>query len=107
MIFLSDGECSISDQTIRDVCRSAIEHGCATFPLLPLIADNLARKPLSFHAVSFGEDESASTLRRMAELALEVQNEAPRDPLLPETANIPSSFATALDSVSTSLLSQM
>ncbi|KAI0250894.1 hypothetical protein BJV78DRAFT_1275616 [Lactifluus subvellereus] len=83
MIFLSDGECWVPDQAIQDVCRSAIQHG----------------KPLSFHAVSFGEDDSAATLRRMAELALEVQNEAPRDPLLPTTANIPSSFATALDSV--------
>jgi hypothetical protein len=70
---------------------------------MPLIADNLARKPLSFHAVSFGN--YASTLRRMAELALEVQNEAPvaapRDSSHPTTANIPSSFTNALDSVST------
>ncbi|KAI0253465.1 hypothetical protein BJV78DRAFT_1153081 [Lactifluus subvellereus] len=83
MIFLSDGECSVSDEAIQDVCHSAIQHG----------------KPLSFHAVSFGEDDSAATLRRMAELALEAQNEAPHDPLLPTAANIPSSFATALDSV--------
>ena len=72
---------------------------------MPLIADKLARKPLSFHAVSFGEDELAFTLRRMAELALEVQNEAPvaapHDSLRPTTANIPSSFTNALDSVST------
>ncbi|KAI0297428.1 hypothetical protein BC826DRAFT_1126017 [Russula brevipes] len=47
MIFLSDGECSISDRVIQDICRSAIQHG----------------KPLSFHSVSFGKDASAAPLR--------------------------------------------
>jgi hypothetical protein len=37
----------------------------------------------------------------MADLALEVQNNAPRDLLLPAAATVPSSFATALDTVST------
>ncbi|KAI0253468.1 hypothetical protein BJV78DRAFT_1153084 [Lactifluus subvellereus] len=73
----------VTDEAIQDLCYSAIQYG----------------KPLSFHAVSFGKDNLAATLRRMAELALEVQNEAPHDPLLPTAANIPSSFATALDSV--------
>ncbi|KAI9443933.1 hypothetical protein H4582DRAFT_2125919, partial [Lactarius indigo] len=105
MIFLSDGECSIPDTAIQDLCRSAIQH----------------RKPLSFHAVSFGEEwdstifdstrpfipdpsisyqnSSASTLRKMAQLALKIQNEAPHDPMFPVTARIPSSFTTALDTV--------
>ncbi|KAH8979281.1 hypothetical protein EDB92DRAFT_1980226 [Lactarius akahatsu] len=105
MIFLSDGECSVPDTAIQDLCRSAIQH----------------RKPLSFHAVSFGNDwdstifdstrpfipdpsvfyrnSSASTLRNMAQLALEIQNEAPHDPMFPATARIPSSFTTALDTV--------
>ncbi|KAH9026661.1 hypothetical protein EDB84DRAFT_1589144 [Lactarius hengduanensis] len=69
MIFLSDGECSVPDTAIQDLCRSAIQH----------------RKPLSFHA--------------MAQLALEIQNEAPHDPMFPATARIPSSFTTALDTV--------
>ncbi|KAH9963060.1 hypothetical protein BJV74DRAFT_880022 [Russula compacta] len=83
MIFLSDGECSISDEVIQDVCRSAVQRG----------------KPLSFHAVSFGSDTFARPLRRMARLALEIQNNAPHDPLLPAASVIPSTFTTALDTV--------
>jgi hypothetical protein len=37
----------------------------------------------------------------MAHLALEIQNNAPQDPLLPAASVIPSSFTTALDTVST------
>jgi len=37
----------------------------------------------------------------MARLALEIQNNAPRDPLVPVGWAIPSSFTTALDTVST------
>ena len=59
-----------------------------------------ARRPLSFHAVSFGQDASSSSLRRMTEIALEVQNNAPHDPLLPAAANVPSSYTEALDTVS-------
>ncbi|KAI0062821.1 hypothetical protein BV25DRAFT_1885018 [Artomyces pyxidatus] len=83
MIFLSDGECSIADQTVQDLCRSSVRLG----------------KPLSFHAVSFGRDSATSSLRRMAQIALEVQNNAPRDPLLPAAATVPSSYAEALDTV--------
>ncbi|KAI9443812.1 hypothetical protein H4582DRAFT_1039790 [Lactarius indigo] len=95
MVFLSDGESSISDKAIVDLCRSAIQHG----------------KPLSFHAVFFGhwestssssnsgQNSSVSTLRRMVHIALGIQNRAPPDPLLPTAARIPSSFHTALDTV--------
>ncbi|KAI0302863.1 hypothetical protein B0F90DRAFT_1713048 [Multifurca ochricompacta] len=83
MIFLSDGECSVHDESIQDLCRSAIQLG----------------KPLSFHAVSFGPDASSTSLRRMAQLALEIQNNAPRDRLTPATAHVPSSFTVALDTV--------
>ncbi|KAH9014402.1 hypothetical protein EDB85DRAFT_2295948 [Lactarius pseudohatsudake] len=82
MIFLSDGECSVSDASVQDVCRSAIQLG----------------KPLSFHSVSFGPDSSSSTLRRMAQLALEIQNNAPRG-RGQATTSIPSSFTVALDTV--------
>lgn len=82
MIFLSDGECSVSDASVQDVCRSAVQLG----------------KPLSFHSVSFGQDSSSSTLRRMAQLALEAQNNAPRG-RGPATTSIPSSFTVALDTV--------
>jgi hypothetical protein len=83
MIFLSDGECTAPDDAIQDLCRTAVRLG----------------KPLSFHAISFGPDSSSSSLRRMANLALGVQNNAPRDPLRPPTASVPSSFAVALDTV--------
>lgn len=36
----------------------------------------------------------------MAQIALEVQNTAPRDPLAPAAATVDSSYAEALDSVS-------
>jgi len=81
VVFLSDGECTVADQTVQTLCRSAVSLG----------------KPLSFHAVSFGPQNS--TLRRMAQIALEIQTNAPRDPLLPSTAIIHSSYAEALDSV--------
>jgi hypothetical protein len=100
MIFLSDGECRVLDEAIQDVCRSAVQRGWVTFDLCPRTAHSLRRKPLSFHAVSFGRDAMAATLRRMAQLALDIQNNAPHDPLLPATASIPSSFTTALDTVS-------
>jgi len=81
MIFLSDGECAIEDEAIQDVCRLAVQRG----------------KPLSFHAVSFGR--KTYYLRRMAQLALGVQNNAPHDSLLPADSVIASSFTTALDTV--------
>jgi len=81
VIFLSDGECSVADETVRTFCRAAIALG----------------KPLSFHAVSFGP--ATNTLRRMAQIALEVQRSAPQDPLLPAAAMVDSSFAEALDTV--------
>jgi hypothetical protein len=71
----------------------------SAFPRASLMV--VIRKPLSFHAVSFGSDTSSYYLRRMAQLALEIQNNAPHDPLLPATSVITSSFTTALDTVST------
>ena len=35
----------------------------------------------------------------MAQIALDVQNNAPQDPLLPANAHIPSSYTEALDTV--------
>ncbi|KAH7918945.1 hypothetical protein BV22DRAFT_1041330 [Leucogyrophana mollusca] len=83
VIFLSDGECHIADQTLQDLCRTAIRLG----------------KPLSFHAVSFGPDSSSMYLRRMADIALEAQNNAPHDPLAPAAATVLSSYSQALDTV--------
>ncbi|KIK55622.1 hypothetical protein GYMLUDRAFT_76385 [Collybiopsis luxurians FD-317 M1] len=81
IIFLSDGECSVTDATVQSLCREAVTRG----------------KPLSFHAVAFGPRNT--TLRRMAQIALEIQNRAPRDPLMPAAAYIESSYAEALDTV--------
>jgi len=80
MIFLSDGECPVSDEAIQDVCRSAVQRG----------------EPLSFQAVSFGAESRAYRLRRMAQLALEIQNNAPHDRSRPV---IPSSFTMAPDTI--------
>ncbi|KAG2051772.1 hypothetical protein BDR06DRAFT_958570 [Suillus hirtellus] len=83
IIFLSDGESPIEDQIIQDLCRSAVRLG----------------KPLSFHSVSFGQDKHSSSLRRMSQIALEAQNNAPRDPLAPVAATVLSTYSEALDTV--------
>ncbi|KAF9525383.1 hypothetical protein CPB83DRAFT_772200, partial [Crepidotus variabilis] len=81
VIFLSDGESTINDQDMQTLCRKAITLG----------------KPLSFHGVAFGTD--SATLQRMVQIAQQIEKSAPRDPLLPLTAHVGSSFAEALDSV--------
>lgn len=58
----------------------------------------LCSRPVSFHGVSFGPNNG--TLRRMVQIAREIQNGVPRDPLQPAAAVVESSFAEALDSVS-------
>ncbi|KAI0723140.1 hypothetical protein C8Q76DRAFT_671490 [Earliella scabrosa] len=80
VIFLSDGECSIADETMQDLCRRSIALG----------------KPLSFHAVAFGPN--TGTLRRMAQIARDVESRAPPDPLNPH-AGVPSSYTEALDTI--------
>ena len=95
LIFLSDGECGVSDATVRSVCRAAIDNGWVFVALQNTLRPTLHSKPLSFHTVSFGPDNQA--LRRMTQVAKEVEATAPRDPLLPP--HVESSYATALDSV--------
>ncbi|KAG1848072.1 hypothetical protein DFJ58DRAFT_746884 [Suillus subalutaceus] len=82
IIFLSDGECPIENQTVQDLCHAAVRLG----------------KALSFHSVSFGTNRHSATLRRMFQVALEIQNNAPRDHLAP-AAVTPSSYTEALDTV--------
>jgi hypothetical protein len=101
IVFLSDGECGVGDQTVRNLCRSAVALGYRSFLLragckinLPIIS-----KPLSLQTISFGTENMA--LRRMAAIALEVQRAAPQDPLIPAAATVDSSYAEALDSVCT------
>jgi hypothetical protein len=68
--------------------------------LVPAMSNGSGRKPLSFHAVSFGEYFSTTSLRRMADVALEIQNSPAHDVLRPAAPTVPSSFTTALDTVS-------
>ncbi|EMD40863.1 hypothetical protein CERSUDRAFT_121499 [Gelatoporia subvermispora B] len=78
VIFLSDGECGITDEKVQNLCLRSTALG----------------KPLSFHAVSFGP--RSSVLQRMAQVAADVQNRSPPDPAHPVP---PSSYAEALDSI--------
>jgi len=78
IIFLSDGECHIADENVRDICRRAVALG----------------KPLSFHTVAFGP--SNTTLKRMADIALEVQQGVAPDPMNPI---VPSSYTEAIDTI--------
>lgn len=82
VIFLSDGECSINDSTIYDLCRTAVRLG----------------KPLGFHTVSFGADTYSQSLRRMAAIADEVYATAPRDPLAPPVGSA-CTFSNAVDTI--------
>ncbi|KAI9455138.1 hypothetical protein BJY52DRAFT_1122164, partial [Lactarius psammicola] len=80
LIFLTDGQTRIGDKPVYDLCRAAVGRGM----------------PLSFHAVSFGPDNRPVVLRKMVQIAQEVENSAPRNSL---TRGIPSSFTKALDAV--------
>ncbi|KZT12602.1 uncharacterized protein LAESUDRAFT_808190 [Laetiporus sulphureus 93-53] len=80
VIFLSDGEGKLPDMAMQDLCLRSSALG----------------KPLSFHSVSFGRDAKSSSLRRMAQIAKDVQDRSPHDPMHPTP---PSSYAEALDSV--------
>ncbi|KAG8952848.1 hypothetical protein FRC03_012004, partial [Tulasnella sp. 419] len=65
VIFLSDGECQVSDPVIHDICNRAVALG----------------KALSFHAVSFGDNQWSQPLRKMVTIAEQIAKNAPRDPL--------------------------
>ncbi|KAI9455077.1 hypothetical protein BJY52DRAFT_1122210, partial [Lactarius psammicola] len=80
LIFLSDGEHACGDEAMYDICRSAVRQGM----------------PLSFHAVSFGNDVYSGKLRTMAKIAQEVEKSAPRNSL---TNSITSSYTEALDTI--------
>ncbi|KAG8903434.1 hypothetical protein FRB99_003283 [Tulasnella sp. 403] len=78
VIFLSDGECDISDNVIYDLCNRAVARG----------------KPLSFHSVAFGT--VSKSLRRMVTLAEQVAQAAPRNPLSPL---VPCSYTDVMDTI--------
>ncbi|KZT36298.1 hypothetical protein SISSUDRAFT_1007685 [Sistotremastrum suecicum HHB10207 ss-3] len=83
LIFLSDGECSVSDDTINNITRRSIALGA----------------PLSFHAVSFGSDGGSYYLRRMATIAGQVYAQGPRNPLAPQGRDA-CSYSQAIDTIS-------
>ncbi|KZT34134.1 hypothetical protein SISSUDRAFT_314112 [Sistotremastrum suecicum HHB10207 ss-3] len=83
IIFLSDGECGVTEHEFVDMAQCAVTLG----------------KPLSFHAVSFGSDEQSYYLRRMATLAAEVYTEAQRDADAPP-AREACTYTVAIDTIS-------
>jgi len=78
LVFLSDGECNLDESCVYDISRRAISLG----------------KSLSLHAVSFGRDHSAGSLRNMAGIATQVQAAAPVDQQGP-----PCGYTSALDTI--------
>ncbi|KAI0089047.1 hypothetical protein BDY19DRAFT_993280 [Irpex rosettiformis] len=78
VIFLSDGECGVTDAIVHSLCQTAITRGM----------------PLSFHSVAFGP--SNQNLRRMAQISTDVQNGVRPDPMNPI---VPSSYSEAIDSI--------
>ncbi|TFY70646.1 hypothetical protein EVG20_g2356 [Dentipellis fragilis] len=81
VIFLSDGQCALRDAAVETLCRAALRRG----------------KPLSLQSISFGPDAASGSLRRMAQVALAVQNEAPVD--TNGRTYTPSAFHQALSTV--------
>jgi len=116
VIFLSDGRCEVSDECIYDICHTASRRGFVHYQCyFPTTANDAnARKPLSFHTVSFGQSALPfvfpfrasrpitrfSSLTRMADIAKEVQKTVPQNVL---AVNLPSSFTNALDTVRESI----
>jgi hypothetical protein len=101
IIFLSDGECSVRDQIVQDLARTAVRLGYSNVYLSFLRFFILrCRKALSLQAISFGQDSQSSTLRRMPQIALDIQRTAPPGTVASGAANVLSSYSVALDTVS-------
>jgi hypothetical protein len=100
VIFLSDGECGVSDDTVYRLCRMATSLGYVQrLHIIVLIIKTCYRKPLAFHAISFGQEYSSGVLKRMATIAKEVYEEAPAE-ASPHAGPTPCSYHSALDTVS-------
>ncbi|KAG8854044.1 hypothetical protein FRB91_004122 [Serendipita sp. 411] len=83
VIFMSDGECRFDEEAAYDLCRAAVRMG----------------KPLAFHTVAFaGENAGSVYLERMTNIAREIFEAAPADPLIPPGVNH-CSFHNAVDTV--------
>ncbi|KAG8713471.1 hypothetical protein FRC09_018671 [Ceratobasidium sp. 395] len=82
VVFLSDGEGSIENNSVYDLCRTCVRLG----------------KALAFYTVSFGSRTSPTSLRRMADIAHEVYASAPQDVFSAARGN-PCAHTNAIDSV--------
>jgi hypothetical protein len=82
VIFLSDGESSVSDDSIYDLAQKSLALG----------------KALLFHSVSFGPDGSSYYLRHMTNIAAEVYSRAPPNVLAAPGAGA-CSYTEAIDTV--------
>ncbi|KAG8922982.1 hypothetical protein FRC02_011492 [Tulasnella sp. 418] len=80
VIFLSDGECGVSDEVVDDLARRAIALG----------------KPLSLYTISFGTESYSTSLRSMARIADEIGQNAPRDAL---TRPVTSTYCNAINTI--------
>jgi hypothetical protein len=130
VIFLSDGLCDVSDECIYDICRAASQQGFVRYQCYfpTTINGENVRKPLSFHTVSFGRQNTLgqstppsssflassswhwsitrpSSSNRMAlpssltRMADIAQEVQKTVPQNVMTVNIPSSYTEALDTV--------
>ncbi|KAG8710301.1 hypothetical protein FRC08_017344 [Ceratobasidium sp. 394] len=82
LVFLSDGQSTLQENTVDDLCRMCIQLG----------------KPLAFYTVSFGPETYSASLRQMANIAQNVYASAPRDPLTAARGN-PCAYSNAIDSI--------
>ncbi|KAF8483073.1 hypothetical protein JB92DRAFT_3033330 [Gautieria morchelliformis] len=82
VIFLSDGECPVSDDSIYDLAQKSLALG----------------KALVFHSVSFGPDGSSYYLRHMTDIASEVHSRAAPNVLAAPGAGA-CSYTEAIDTI--------
>ncbi|KAI6027001.1 hypothetical protein EDC04DRAFT_213063 [Pisolithus marmoratus] len=101
IIFLSDGECQIADQTMQGLCRTSIQLGQAvSFHAVLFSGDSQIAGSSNIYHTFFGRQHATSTcLHRMVEIAQDAQNNAPTDPLAPTAMTVMSSYTDVLDTV--------
>ncbi|KAG8701388.1 hypothetical protein FRC11_012209 [Ceratobasidium sp. 423] len=84
IVFLSDGECSVSDNILQGLCNACIQRGHA----------------LSFYSILFGQELYSSSLRKMVDLAEASFRMAPLSAKSNFTGqDIPCKYSNAIDSV--------
>ncbi|KAG8795916.1 hypothetical protein FRC12_008171 [Ceratobasidium sp. 428] len=82
LVFLSDGMCTLQDNSVHDLCRMCVQLG----------------KPLALYTVSFGPETYSTSLRQMANIAQSVYASAPRDAFTAARGN-PCSHSNAIGSI--------